>query len=276
MEICTFIEPQYGASYDEQLAFARATEDLGFHGFFRSDHILAFNDTDGLPGPSETWTVLGGLARETSRIRLGALVTAATFRHPSMLAIQVATVDAMSGGRVEFGLGTGWQEGEHRAYGIPFPEKRFDRFEEQLQVITGLWSTPVGDTFSFDGTHYQLTEAPALPKPVQSPVPLIIGGSGPSRTPALAAAYASEYNSWDLGDGPAVRFPRVRQAVIDAGREPGSMRYSVATSLKYGVPIPEVQQRVADAREVGADRIYLQFLDIRNMNYLEQVAAAVL
>ena len=135
MEYCLFTEPQQGATYDDQLAFARAGERLGFDGFFRSDHYLRMGDGDPLPGPTDAWTTLAGLARETSRIRLGTLVSSVTYRHPGILAIQVAQVDAMSGGRVELGLGTGWFEREHRAYGIPFPAKRFDLLEEQLAVV---------------------------------------------------------------------------------------------------------------------------------------------
>jgi len=181
VEVCIFTEPQQGASYDDQLAQASATERLGFDGWFRSDHFLRMGAGDPLPGPTDAWTTLAGLARDTNRIRLGTLVSSATFRHPSLLAIQVAQVDAMSRGRVELGLGTGWFAEEHEAYGIPFPAKRFGLFEEQLEIVTGLWSTPVGETFDFAGEHYRLEGAPALPKPVQSPVPLIIGGGGCAR-----------------------------------------------------------------------------------------------
>ena len=194
MEYCLFTEPQQGFSYDDQLAFARSAETHGLDGFFRSDHYLRMGDGDPLPGPTDAWTTLAGLARETSRIRLGTLVSSVTYRVPGILAIQVAQVDAMSGGRVELGLGTGWFEAEHAAYGIPFPPRRFDLLEEQLAIVTGLWSTPAGETFSFEGANYRLDAAPALPKPVQSPVPVIVGGGGPKRTPALAARYATEFN----------------------------------------------------------------------------------
>jgi F420-dependent oxidoreductase-like protein len=276
VEICTFIEPQNGASYDDQLAFAVATERLGFHGFFRSDHFVPHHG-DGMPGPSESWIVLAGLARETSRIRLGTLVSSATFRHPGILAIQVANVDAMSGGRVELGLGAGWHEREHAAYGIPFPAKRFGILEEQLAIVTGLWATPAGKTFDFAGEHYRLDAAPALPKPVQSRVPVIVGGSGPSRTPQLAARYATEYNYFVNGDrDAAARFAAVRAAVSATGRDPDDLRYSVATSLGFGIPLPEVVEMVDAARAAGADRIYLQFLDHLDLGYLERVAGAVL
>ncbi len=191
-----FTEPQQGASYDDLLAVARAAESLGFDGFFRSDHYQRHGG-DGLPGPSDAWITLAGIARETSRIRIGTLLTAATFRLPGPLAITVAGVDQMSGGRVELGLGAGWYDDEHRAYGIPFPRlgERFERLEEQLAVITGLWSTPLGERFSFTGRHYQLVDSPALPKPAQAPgPPIIVGGGGATRTPRLAATFAQEFN----------------------------------------------------------------------------------
>ncbi len=200
MEFCVFTEPQQGADYETMLRQAQHAERLGFDGWFRSDHYLVMGDGDGLPGPTDAWTTLAGLARETSRIRLGTLVSSMTFRHPGILAIQVAQVDAMSGGRVELGLGTGWFAQEHAAYGIPFPTKRFGMLEEQLAIVTGLWRTPVGERFAFDGAHYALSDSPALPKPVQSPVPLIVGGGGPKRTPQLAARYATEFNIGFVGE----------------------------------------------------------------------------
>src|SRR5258708_11298883 len=186
MQLRIFTEPQQGASYDTLLRVAMATQELGFDAFFRSDHYLKMGDVSGLPGPTDAWATLAGLAVETSRIRLGTLMSAATFRLPGPLAITVAQVDQMSGGRVEFGLGTGWFKAEHTAYGIPFPSlgERFDRFEEQLAIITGLWGTPEGETFSFEGTHYQLTDSPALPKPAHRPRPPVLpGGAGRVRTP---------------------------------------------------------------------------------------------
>jgi F420-dependent oxidoreductase-like protein len=189
LDLRIFTEPQQGASYDTQLAVAKAAETLGFSAFFRSDHYLAMGG-DGLPGPTDAWTTLAGLARETSTIRLGTLVSSATFRHPGVLAIQVAQVDQMSGGRVELGLGTGWFAAEHAAYGIPFPDKRFGMLTEQLEILTGLWGTPVGETFSHSGEHYTLTDSPALPKPAQARIPIVVGGGGPRRTPALAARFA--------------------------------------------------------------------------------------
>jgi F420-dependent oxidoreductase-like protein len=192
-----FTEPQQGASYDDLLAVARRAEELGFRAFFRSDHYLVMGDGDGLPGPTDAWVTLAGLARDTSTIRLGTLVSSATFRSPGPLAISVAQVDQMSGGRVDFGLCAGWFATEHEAYGIPFPElgERFDRLEEQLDIITGMWATPVGQTYSSPGGHYPVVNSPALPKPYSGAPPIVIGGGGPKRTPALAARFAAEFNT---------------------------------------------------------------------------------
>jgi F420-dependent oxidoreductase-like protein len=184
MRLRVFTEPQQGATYDTLLAVAQTAERLGFDAFFRSDHYLAMGDATGLPGPTDAWITLAGIARETTRIRLGTLVSSATFRWPGPLAISVAEVDAMSGGRVELGLGAGWYDAEHTAYGIPFPAlgHRFERLEEQLAVVSGLWGTPDGERFSFEGEHYVVVDSPGLPKPVQRPgPPVIVGGGGPLR-----------------------------------------------------------------------------------------------
>ena len=251
MELCIFTEPQQGASYDDQLAQASATERLGFDGWFRSDHFLAMDDADPLPGPTDAWTTLAGLARDTRRIRLGTLVSSATFRHPSILAIQVAQVDAMSGGRVELGLGTGWFAEEHVAYGIPFPPKRFGLLEEQLEIVTGLWSTPVGEHFDFAGEHYTLERSPALPKPVQHPVPVIIGGAGPRRTPAIAARFATEFNiGFRSEDTIAETFDGVRRACEAIGRDPATLRTSVALPTVVATDDADYLRRLA---AIGAD-----------------------
>ncbi|HEY4604580.1 MAG TPA: LLM class F420-dependent oxidoreductase, partial [Blastococcus sp.] len=221
-------EPQMGATYDDLLAVARHAEDTGFDAFFRSDHYLTMSG-DGLPGPTDAWLTLAALARETSRIRLGTMVTAATFRLPGPLAVSVAQVDQMSGGRVELGLGAGWYEAEHTAYGIPFPPlgERFDRYEEQLAIVTGLWSTPEGEQFSFAGKHYELSDSPALPKPVQQPIPVVIGGYGTARTPRLAARYAQEFNlPFPPLDYYATACDFVRNACEKIDRDPASMVWS--------------------------------------------------
>jgi F420-dependent oxidoreductase-like protein len=305
MDLRIFTEPQQGASYDELLAVARATEDAGFSAFFRSDHYLAMGDRDGLPGPTDSWVTLGALARETSRIRLGTLVSSATFRYPGVLAIQVAQVDEMSGGRVELGLGAGWFEAEHAAYGIPFPAlgERFDRLEEQLAVVTGLWGTPAGERFSFSGKHYTVSDSPALPKPAQDRVPVIVGGSGKRRTPALAARYATEYNSnFTSVEQTAENYARVRRACADAGRDPEELTYSIALAVVCGEDDAAVERRAAaigrDVDElranhlagtpdqvvarleafadIGCTRAYLQVLDLSDLGHVALVGAEVL
>ncbi|HEY0246974.1 MAG TPA: LLM class F420-dependent oxidoreductase [Gryllotalpicola sp.] len=302
MDFRIFIEPQQGASYETQLAVAQKAESLGFNAFFRSDHFLAMSG-DGLPGSTDSWVTLGAIARETSTIRLGTLVSSATFRHPGLLAIQVAQVDDMSGGRVELGLGAGWFEAEHAAYGVPFPAKKFGRFEEQLAVITGLWSTPVGERFSFPGEYYHLTDSPALPKPVQSPIPVIVGGSGAAKTPALAVKYAAEYNTNFTPDPVlAGNVNRVRAAADVAGRDPESLVYSVARTTAvgataaeasaraarigrdpqqlaedgfYGTP-QQVVDRIGALKDFGISRVYFQVLDLADLDHLELIAGEVL
>jgi F420-dependent oxidoreductase-like protein len=297
-------EPQMGATYDDLLAVARRTEKTGFDAFFRSDHYLTMGG-DGLPGPTDAWITLAGLARETSRIRLGTLMTAATFRLPGPLAISVAGVDQMSGGRIELGIGAGWFEAEHTAYGIPFPSlgERFDRYEEQLTVITGLWNTSVGETFDFEGEHYRLAGSPALPKPVQDGgVPIIVGGKGRIRTPRLAARHAAEFNvPFETVAENARLFDGVRAACEEAGRDPSSMVYSSALVLCVGKDEAELARRaaaigrdVAELREngvagtpaeaidilgryaeSGAQRVYLQVLDLADLDHLDLVANEV-
>jgi F420-dependent oxidoreductase-like protein len=306
MELRIFTEPQQGADYGRLLAVARATEQLGFDAFFRSDHYLGMGDGDGLPGPTDAWLTLAGLALQTSRIRLGTLMSPITFRYPGPLAVSVAQVDEMSGGRVELGLGAGWFEAEHTAYGIPFPPtaERFDRLEEQLAILTGLWETPVGQRFSFAGKFYPVTDSPALPKPVQRPhPPILIGGRGPRRTPQLAARYADEFNVAFVSiEQTAAVFGRVREACQAAGRDPGSLVYSAGHTVCCGrdeaelarraeaigwdlatqradglVGTPdEIVDRLGVFAELGATRFYLQVLDLHDLDHLELIASEVL
>lgn len=301
MELRIFTEPQQGATYDDLLAVATRAEALGFDAFFRSDHYLKMGDVSGDPGPSDAWTTLAGLARDTSRIRLGTLVTSATFRHPGPLAISVANVDQMSGGRVELGLGAGWFDAEHTAYGIPFPPlgERFERLEEQLAIITGLWSTPAGETFTHRGPHYEVVESPALPKPVQSPVPVIIGGHGPKRTPRLAARYATEFNQ-PFPEPSAISAARERVvAACEAiDRDPATMTFSVAQVVCVGETeadvarraaaigrepdelrrngvagtLEEAREKLAALAEQGMTRTYLQVLDLSDLEHLDLLA----
>ena len=306
MKLRIFTEPQQGADYQTLRNVALAAEELGFDAFFRSDHYLKMGSVSGLPGPTDAWATLAGLAVETGRIRLGTLVTAATFRLPGPLAIIVAQVDQMSGGRVELGLGTGWFEAEHAAYGIPFPPlgERFGRLEEQLTVITGLWGIPEGQTFSFDGAHYRVSDSPGLPKPAQRPrPPVVLGGGGARRTPRLAARFADEFNApFHSAAGSAAGFARVREACEAAGRYPASMTYSVAQTVCCGKDEAEFRRRaaaigedpedlranaiggtpsevaakIAEFAEIGAERVYLQVLDLHDLGHLELIASDVL
>ncbi|MFD7287397.1 LLM class F420-dependent oxidoreductase [Streptomyces sp. NPDC059863] len=302
MDLRIFTEPQQGASYETLLTVAKASEDLGFDAFFRSDHYLKMGSADGLPGPTDAWITLAGLARETKRIRLGTLMTAGTFRLPGVLAIQVAQVDQMSGGRVELGLGAGWFEEEHKAYGIPFPKEKFPRLEEQLAIVTGLWATETGRTFSYDGTYYQLTDSPALPKPAQRKVPILIGGHGAKRTPRLTARYADEFNlPFASIEDTEAQFARVRTAAEAVGREADDLVYSNALIVCVGKDDAEVARRAAAiGREVaelkvnglagspdevvdkigrygavGASRIYLQVMDLDDLDHLELISSQV-
>lgn len=303
MDLRIFTEPQQGATYDDLLRVALATEDLGYDAFFRSDHYLAMGDGDGRPGPTDAWVTLAGLARETSRIRLGTLVSSATFRLPGPLAITVAQVDQMSGGRVELGLGSGWFAAEHAAYGIPFPElgDRFDRLTEQLAIIEGLWTTPVGETYSHSGAHYTVTDSPALAKPVQARLPVVIGGGGKKRTPALAVRYAAEFNApFGTVEVTGELVGRVRRLAEEAGRT--DLVLSAAQAVCVGADDAAVARRgavlgrdpdelranglagspaeVVDKlgrfAEVGVSRVYLQLMDLSDLDQLELVASTVL
>ncbi|MGI8794098.1 MAG: TIGR03560 family F420-dependent LLM class oxidoreductase [Acidimicrobiales bacterium] len=306
MQLRAFTEPQLGASFDEQLALACTAEEHGYDAFFRSDHLLTFAG-EGLPGPTESWMTLAAIGRETQRIRLGTLVTSITFRHPGMLAIAVAQADAMSGGRVELGIGAGWFEQEHKAYAVPFPPlgTRFQQLEEQLEILTRFWTAPPGDRVAFEGSEYTVDQSPALPKPVQQPhPPIIIGGGGPSRTPRLAARYADEFNVPPTGHSPEQAkemIDRVKGACEAIDRDPNSLVYSAAMAVCCGTSEAEAAQRAArigrpldqlrgDAAagtveevaarlrsydEIGVSRVYLQFLDIADLDHVALVGSEV-
>jgi len=306
MDLRIFVEPQQGHTYAQQLGVALAAEEGGFDAFFRSDHYLRIGEGEPGPGPTDSWLTLAGLAVQTSRIRLGTMLTSATFRYPGPLAISVAQVDEMSGGRVELGLGAGWFEAEHKAYAIPFPPlgQRFERLTEQLEIITSLWTTPVGKTFGYEGRYYSITDSPGLPKPVQRPKPpIIVGGFGPVRTPRLAAQYADEYNAAFRPVAEAVAlFDQTRRACEAIGRDPGSLARSVALTTCCGrdeaeftrraesvgrqvselresglVGTPaEVVERIGDYAKIGTDRVYLQLLDMDDLDHIALLAAEVL
>lgn len=306
MDFRVFVEPQQGATYFDQLAVAKAAQDLGFSAFFRSDHYLAMN-CDGLPGPTDAWVTLAGIARETSSIRLGTLMTSATFRYPGPLAISVAEVDAMSAGRVELGIGAGWFEAEHRAYAIPFPGvgERFDKLTEQLEILTGMWGTRIGETFDYHGAHYTVTDSPALPKPMQSPhPPIIIGGGGPKRTPELAARFATEFNlAFPTLDFLKIRYAGVRSALAAISRPVDDITYSAAFVACAGRDSTEAARRAGAIRrdveklphetplfgtptriveqlgsfaEAGLQRVYLQLLDLTDLDHLELISTRVM
>jgi F420-dependent oxidoreductase-like protein len=302
MDLRVFTEPQQGASYDDLLRIAKASEDLGFDAFFRSDHYLAMGGVSGEPGPTDAWLTLAGLARETSRIRLGTLVSPITFRLPGVLAISAAQVDAMSGGRVEIGLGAGWFDAEHAAYGIPYPDtaERFDRFVEQVEIVAGLLSTPAGETFDYPGRYYQVSDSPALPKPVQSPrPPIILGGAGKRRGAELAAKYADEFNvAFRSVDETRTVLDRVRAAAEVTGRTlvdsaaqivcVGRTEADIARRAEAigrdvedlrrngltGTPA-EVVDRIGDFAGIGVTRLYLQTMDISDLDHLELIAGEV-
>lgn len=306
MDLRIFTEPQQGASYDQLLAVARATEEAGFDGFFRSDHYLKMGDVAGDPGPTHAWATLAGLARDTERIRLGTLVSPVTFYRPGPFAITVAQVDAMSGGRVEVGIGAGWYEAEHTAYGLDFPPlgERMDRLEEFLDQVTGLWRTPTGQRFGHEGRFHTFSDSPALPKPAQRPTPpIILGGRGRNRTPAMVARYASEYNvPFASLEDYVEASDRVRRACRDAGRDPDELVHSAALVVCCGRDEAEVTSRaraigrepgelrangaagtvdevVATLRrfgDAGAQRIYLQVLDLSDLEHVALLGSEVL
>jgi len=296
------MEPRNGASYADILALARATEQAGFDAFFRSDHLLGGNPDNPEYKPTDCWTTLGGLARDTSRVRLGALMTASTFRAPGLLATIVASVDDMSGGRAELGIGAAWYTREHEAFGLPFPAvgERFDRLEEQLAIITGLWQANPDEGFSFSGRHYQVDNNRTPPRVTQQPhPPIIIGGGGPRRTPALAARYAAEFNA-AYGGEPAERFQRFGRACEAIGRDPETARLSGVLPVAIGSTPAEIERRaefvgspmlrdtavigppaaltdrIADLAKAGADTVYLHIFDIHDLDHVALIGAEVL
>jgi F420-dependent oxidoreductase-like protein len=301
-----FTEPQQGASYDQLLAVARAAEASGYDAFFRSDHILKMGSVSGLPGVTDAWTTLAGLARDTSTIRLGTLVTPVTFRHLGDFAVIAAQVDQMSGGRIDIGLGAGWYGAEHQAFGIPFPDvpTRYDLLEDQLAILAGAWSAPSGTTFDYQGKTTSVQIPVDTVRPAQSPrPPIVLGGQAGPKSARLAATYAAEYNTPFVPvDRMKATHDKIRAACEAAGRDPATMVYSVALVLCCGETDAEVARRaaaidreVAELREnglagspqelldkigeyaeAGAERFYLQLLDLSDLDHLRLVAAEVM
>jgi F420-dependent oxidoreductase-like protein len=278
MRLRILLEPRYGATYEQILSMAQTTEDAGFDAFFRSDHYMGIDSTDASLVPTDSWTTLGGLAVQTERVRLGTLMTASTFRYPGTLAVSVATVDAMSGGRIELGIGAAWYEREHQSFGIPFPGtgERFDRLEEQLGILTGLWCTPPGERFSYQGKHYQIEECANFPRVVQRPhPPIIIGGVGPRRTPTLAARFADEFNS-GFRDGLAERFANFDRICAETGRDPATVRHSTTVPVCCGTTRDEAERRAAALGDAGARLLGLGVIGTPDdvVAHLEEIAAA--
>jgi F420-dependent oxidoreductase-like protein len=303
MKVRVLLEPRYGATYDQLAAMAKAAEAAGFDAFFRSDHYLGIDADDTSLVPTDSWTTIAGLARETGRVRLGTLMTAATFRHPGQLAIVVATADAMSGGRVELGIGTGWYEREHQYFGIPFPPvgERFDRLEEALAIITGIWDTAPGERFSFEGRHWRVEGCANFPRLVQRPHPrIIVGGVGPKRTPRIAARYADEFNAALSGSDSGV-VDNFRRVCEEVGRDPATVTISTVIPVSCGATRKEAdarRDRLGDAgrrllaagvvgtpkdvvaraeasRELGADVVYFHVYDGEDLDQIRLLGEEV-
>jgi F420-dependent oxidoreductase-like protein len=245
MRIALMIEGQEGVSWDEWKALAGAVDGTGYHALFRSDHYLSLMGFERERDATDAWAVVAGLAATTSEVRLGTLVSPATFRHPSQLAKVAATVDHISGGRVELGMGAGWNEREHAAYGFPFPDlgERYDRLEEQVEIVHRSWTE---DEVTFAGEHYRLDALTALPRPVRSPPSLMLGGQAGPRAAALAARFASEYNSVPT-DHAGVRERRANldRACEAVGRDPADLPLSLMVPVVVGETRAEVEARTA-------------------------------
>jgi len=315
VDAVVFTEPELGSSYEQLVTAAQLAERLGWYGFFCADHYISPTQRPNPPGPVDAWTTLAGLARETSAIRLGTLMTCSTFRAPGPFSVIVAQVDAMSGGRIELGIGAGHFPAEHEAFGVAFPSigERFDRLEEQLEILLGIAATPDGQDFDYQGKFYKLINNPALPKPAQKPYPrIIVGGRGPRRTPAIAARFAQEMNiSYQAPAAAAESKRRVEQACADQGRDPATLDFSVTLLLCCGQTQEEVRrrlsiverqmakatvyrglsdvmrfaavgtpqaviERIAAYRELGFSRVYLHYRDLPDLGQLELVAREVL
>jgi F420-dependent oxidoreductase-like protein len=307
MRFALMIEGQEDVGWDDWVALARACERLGFETLFRSDHygsVMGASER----GSLDAWATVSALAAITSAVRLGTLVSPATFRHPSVLAKSAVTADHVSGGRIEVGIGTGWNAAEHRAYGFAFPpmRERMDRLAEQLEIVTRSWQD---GAFSFAGEHWKVEELHALPKPVQSPLPLLMGGAAMPRGAALAARYASEYNVVGASpDDAAAARGRLTEACAAAGRDPATLRFSLMNGFVIGADEAELADRARRLHEwagapddvdelrrswiagtpaeivellreyerAGIERVMLQHLLVRDEAALELIASEVM
>ncbi len=306
MGLRIFTEPQMGASYDQLVAVARTAEECGFDAFFRSDHYLKMGSATGRPGYTDAWITLAGIARETSTIRLGTLVTPVTFRAVGSFIVTASEVDQMSGGRLEVGLGAGWNADEHAAYGLAFPAlgARYDLLEDQLAILHGAWSAPEGAMFEYTGKTCTVSLEPDLLRPAQRPhPPIVMGGIAGPRASGLAVAYADEYNtSFKPIDRTREILDSMRSACETAGRDPATMVLSAGLVLCCGRTEPEIARRAAAIRrdvgelrehglagtpdevldklgrysEAGVERFYLQVFDVTDLDHLRFVAEEVL
>jgi F420-dependent oxidoreductase-like protein len=256
MDVCLMIEGQEGVTWDDWLSLALACEEHGFDGLFRSDHYLSFDDPRER-GAFDAWSTLAALASITERVRLGTLVSPVGFRHPAMLSKAVVAVDHASDGRAELGMGAGWFEREHRAFGFPFPpaSERHDILAEQIEIVHRLWDRDE-DQVDFEGTHYRLDACTSLPKPVQDPhPPLIVGGGAGPRSTALAARWADEYNVVYSDPSTArEQRERVRAACASIGRDPDEVRFSVMTRAVIGADDGELRERGSALMERQGER----------------------
>ena len=305
MDFRIFTEPQQGAGYERLSTLAIHAEASGFNGFFVSDHYHVMGDNDPRNGPTDAMTTLAGIARDTVKLRLGALVCSATFRQPGRLSVIAAEIDQMSSGRLELGVGAGWFDREHEALGISFPslKERFDRMEDQLSILELFRITPAESTFDYQGRTVALKDCPALPKAAQeSGIPIIVGGGGPKRTPNLAARFANEFNlPFSSPRDFELQANRVRQACESISRDPDSMVFSVAQvlcigttekelkrrSAKIGRDLPELREngvagtldeareRIRSFQQFGVSRMYFQVLDEDDLDHVSLLSELV-
>ena len=304
LEFCAFLEAQEGATYEQQLAVAQAAERSGYTGFFRADHLRATKGA-GLPGATETWVTLAGIARETSSIRIGSLMNITEFRHPAVLALQVAQVDAMSGGRLELGVGTAWYEPEHPAFGLAFGEvrERVTRLREQLDVLDALWSAEPDSPVDYAGETVAFVGNPDLTRPVAGRVPVIVGGRGGEGEAELAARFGTEFCANFAPPELAASFYDAAAAECGRiGRESATLRRSVIQTILTGPDeasraqrlsrlsphsqqmvqnelfgtVDQVVDKLGRYREIGVDRVYLNFPQADDVEYVQWVAQAIL